>query len=165
MELFSLGVERVKKVILYHLLILASLAFLWVYISADSLPDWMLSSKVGIDCTLSALLGGNLYCLRAIYLNRSVQNRWNSEWEVWYYLRPIASAISGVIAYILLRAGLIVLEASPDDDSSYFGFLTFAFIAGLNVDKFVVKLEEIARATFGIEISRVASGSSSKESL
>jgi len=36
------------------------------------------------------------------------------------------------------------------------GFLALAFIAGLNVDKFITKIEDIAQATWGIEKSRTA---------
>jgi hypothetical protein len=36
------------------------------------------------------------------------------------------------------------------------GFYVLAFIAGLNVDKFLSKIEEIAQTTWGIEKSRAA---------
>jgi hypothetical protein len=85
------------------------------------------------------------------------------EWETWYYIRPITSSISGLAAYIFLKAGLVVLEASQETNSGEFGFIAFAFIAGLNVDKFVVKIEEIAKATFGIEKTRTAIDSDKKE--
>lgn len=152
-----------KKIISYQLIIILCLIGFWWNRSKGSLPNWISDHKAAIDCTLIALLGGILYCLRAIYLNRCVQNRWSVEWETWYYLRPITSAISGLAAYVFLQAGLVVLEAKPLDGSSYYGFLAFAFIAGLNVDNFMVKIEEIGKAAFGINVSRTSKGSNLKD--
>ena len=53
--------------------------------------------------------------------------------------------------------GFIERLPSSDVDSGNFGYLAFAFVAGLNVDKFVLKIEEISKATFGIEKSRSGS--------
>ena len=38
-----------------------------------------------------------------------MKNNWAPHWVIWYYLRPMTSAISGFVAYIFLKAGLIVL--------------------------------------------------------
>lgn len=69
------------------------------------------------------------------------------------------SLIVGVVAYVFLSAGLLVLDASRSDTQSTFGFLALAFIAGLNVDRFLVRLEEIAFSTWGIKPSRSAEDS------
>jgi len=53
-----------------------------------------------------------------------------------------------------LRAGLLVLDAKQNDNSNLLGFYALSFIAGLNVDNFVKKLEDIAQATWGIKKSR-----------
>jgi len=111
---------------------------------------------LAIQCVLVSAVGGSLYCLRAIYINKCVLKKWDAEWETWYYLRPIASSISGFAAFIFLKAGLVVLEATQQTGSADYGFLVFAFIAGLNVDKFVQKIEDIAKSTFGIEKSRTS---------
>jgi hypothetical protein len=57
---------------------------------------------------------------------------------------------------LFLKAGLLLLEAGQKGDSSQLGFYAFAFVAGLNVDRFVAKIENIAEATWGIEKSRAA---------
>ena len=44
------------------------------------------------------------------------------------------------------------------------GFYALAFVAGMNVDKFVAKIEDIAQATWGIEKSRANSFSKDSES-
>ncbi len=110
-----------------------------------------------------ATIAGSLYCLRSVYINKGVYNSWKENWEVWYYIRPITSAISGLASYVFLKAGLIVLEGYQEDNAGNYGYLAFAFIAGLNVDKFVEKIEEIAKAAFGIEKSRTAKDNNNKE--
>jgi len=55
---------------------------------------------------------------------------------------------------VFLKAGLLILEAGQQSDTTNYGFLALAFIAGLNVDKFLTKIEEIAESIWGIEKSR-----------
>lgn len=116
-------------------------------------PDWL---RIGLTCAAVGGLGGCLYCLRGVYLNYSVHRRWGNEWIPWYLLRPIVSAGSGAISYVFLKAGLLILESGPKPDASEVGFYALAFIAGLNVDKFISKLEDVAQAVWGIEKSRAA---------
>ena len=105
-------------------------------------------------------MGGCIYCLRAIYLNACVRKQWDSEWKPWYYIRPIVSISCGGVSYLFLRAGLLILESGTHNDSTDLGFYALAFIAGLNVDKFISKIEDIAQAVWGIEKSRTSSGKS-----
>lgn len=114
-------------------------------------PDWL---RIGLTCVAVGGLGGCMYCLRGVYLNYSVHQRWGKEWIPWYLLRPIVSAGSGAISYVFLRAGLLILESGTKQDATEVGFYALAFIAGLNVDKFISKLEDIAQAAWGIEKSR-----------
>lgn len=119
--------------------------------------------RIPLLCALSGGLGGCLYCLRAIYLNRAVRNQWNREWEIWYFLRPIASAGCGAVSYIFLKAGLLVLESSTDPNASELGFYALAFVAGMNVDKFIKKIEDVSEAVWGIERSRAQENNKREE--
>ena len=85
----------------------------------------------------------------------------DDDWQPWYYIRPIVSIACGAASYLFLTAGLLVLEAGQRPDATDLGFYTLAFIAGLNVDRFIAKIEDIAQATWGIEPSRVSRGESS----
>ena len=49
----------------------------------------------------------------------------------------------------------LVLNAEIEVSTSSFGFMAVAFIAGLNVDKFTSKLEDLAKAAWGVEKSRM----------
>ncbi|WP_341782425.1 hypothetical protein [Ectopseudomonas mendocina] len=110
--------------------------------------------RVPLMCGAIAYIGGALYCFRAIYLNKCVYKRWDPDWHVWYFIRPITSTIAGAVSYLFLKAGLLVLESSSNTDASEIGFFALAFIAGFNVDKFVAKIEEVAKAVWGIDKSR-----------
>lgn len=118
------------------------------------LPEPYEPLRVPLMCAAVAYIGGALYCFRAIYLNKCVYKRWDTDWHVWYFIRPITSTIAGAVSYLFLKAGLLVLESSSNTDASEIGFFALAFIAGLNVDKFVAKIEEVAKAVWGIDKSR-----------
>lgn len=112
--------------------------------------------RVPLMCGAIAYVGGALYCFRAIYLNKCVYKSWDPDWHVWYFIRPITSTIAGAVSYLFLKAGLLVLESSSNAGASEIGFFALAFVAGFNVDKFVAKIEEVAKAVWGIEKSRSA---------
>lgn len=126
----------------------------WIQEPLGHFPEWLSGYELVINCILIATLGGVMYCLRAVYLAKCVRKNWDPDWEIWYYLRPVTSAISGIVAYVFLKAGLIVLEAEQSVESGNFGFLALSFIAGYNVSNFSQKIEDIAKSTFGIEKSR-----------
>ena len=144
----------------YLVFCLAGLIWALIVLKTHALPSWVLEMDLAIKCGMVAAMGGVLYCLRSVYLNRCVHDRWDKHWEIWYYLRPIASSICGLVAFLFLRAGLVVLDAKQNVGAGEYGYLAFAFIAGLNVDRFVEKIEDIGRSLFGIEKSRNAKNSS-----
>ena len=131
-------------------------AFYTIEVGALAEYEFVTNFELPIRCVLIALLGGILYCLRGVYLNYCVHESWSAKWLPWYIIRPFASSIMGFVSFVALSAGLIVLEAEPDSESTFYGYLFFAFIAGLNVDKFVVKIEDLAKTVFGIEKSRTS---------
>lgn len=113
-------------------------------------------SNLLLACILIAGFGGSLYCLRGVYLNFCVKNQWSTQWLPWYIIRPIVSMICGGVSYTFLKAGLLILEAKNEPDSTNLGFYALAFIAGMNVDKFISKIEDLAQAAWGIEKSRTS---------
>ena len=143
-----------KKVIAFLVVFLALLTATILAELSGAFPDWLRAQRLWLFCTTAGGLGGSLYCLRGVYLNACVRKRWDPEWEPWYYIRPFASLVCGLISCLFLKAGLLVLEAGQKGDSSQLGFYALAFVAGLNVDRFVEKIENIAEATWGIEKSR-----------
>lgn len=142
-------------VTLYLVCILVADVGALVFLSLDK-QQLLDPIRVALTCVAAGGMGGCLYCLRAVYLNACVRKNWDVNWHIWYFLRPLCSAISGGASYLFLKAGLLVLESGAKVDSSDLGFYALAFIAGLNVDKFVKKLEDIAEAVWGIEKSRTS---------
>jgi len=147
-----------KKIITYELSWLGVLFFLFLGHNVVSLPEWYLNKLLFVKCAFVGGIGGALYCLRAVYLNRCVLKQWDDNWAVWYYLRPIVSLVTGLISCVFLRAGLLVLDASPGADSADYGYIALAFIAGYNVDNLLKRLESIAQSAWGVTPSRASSG-------
>ncbi len=123
---------------------------------AGAEPAWLASANVACLCGLTGGIGGAVYCLRALYLNACAGDGWTPKWMPWYFIRPVVSLVCGIVSYLLLQAGLLVLESTPRAESNHLGFYVLAFVAGLNVDKFLTKIEEVAQTTWGIERTRTA---------
>lgn len=143
-------------VVIYLFLILGAELWSGIELFNGTIPTWANNFQLPILCCLLGGIGGVLYCLRGVYLNYSVKKQWSTDWLPWYFIRPITSIICGGISFLFLKAGLLVLEAKTETSSSNLGFYTLALIAGLNVDRFVSKIEDIAQATWGIQKSRTS---------
>lgn len=158
----NLDVTKVKSnhglmisvIILYLFALLSFSTYAIGAMSLGWLPEPYAPLRVPLMCGAIAYTGGCLYCFRAIYLNKCVRKNWDPDWHLWYFIRPVTSTIAGAISYLFLKAGLLVLESSTNVGSSEMGFFALAFIAGFNVDKFVAKIEEIAKAVWGIDKTR-----------
>ncbi len=143
-----------KRVIAYLIGWLVAIIVISVIDEVAEMPVWYVKNLLFVKCGLIGTMGGVLYCLRGVYLNRCVRKTWDEDWHVWYYLRPITSGLSGFVSCIFLKAGLLVLEGESVSDETSFGYLAIAFIAGYNVDNFLKKLESVAKTLWGIEKSR-----------
>jgi len=143
-------------IVLYLIAICAGCASYIMLALLGQIPSSWEPIRIGLACCCTAGVGGVLYCLRAVYINRCVRNQWSAQWNWWYVLRPLTSFICGGASYLFLKAGLLVLESKTESGASEIGFYALAFIAGLNVDKFVAKIENVAQAVWGIEKSRSA---------
>lgn len=137
-------------IVAYLMIILVGLSTLIISNIQGITPLWMQESGILSYCMLVGGVGGTIYCIRGVYVNKCVHKRWSSDWHIWYYLRPIMSLVMGGVSWLFLKAGLLVLDASQKSDNANFGFLALAFVAGYNVDNFLKKIEEIAEATWGI---------------
>lgn len=112
--------------------------------------------QLAVLCALIGGAGGCVYCIRGVYLHKCVHRDWSPDWYVWYFIRPVVSLVCGAVSYVFLAAGLLVLESKQAAGASHFGFYALAFVAGLNVDRFIAKIEDVAKSAWGIEISRAA---------
>ena len=152
-----------RKIILFQLAFLAVILTLLAIQLSGNLPAWVEEVRLSFFCTLAGGVGGCVYCLRGIYVNACVRNDWDDRWQPWYYIRPFVSLVCGWASSVFLKAGLLILESTQKEGATDLGFLALAFIAGLNVDKFLGKIEDIAQATWGIEKSRARTDTKEEE--
>ena len=145
-----------KTIVVFLLVFLAALTGALIYSFSDDAPGWVRDGALIVRCALIGGMGGVAYCLRGVYVNACVHKRWDDDWRPWYFIRPFVSVLCGGVSWLFLKAGLLLLEADKSSESSDLGFYALAFIAGLNVDKFISKIEDIAQAAWGIEKSRAA---------
>lgn len=143
-----------KKWIIPYLLVLMLVCFIMsgvIYYKAIDLKSKTVD--LAIYCFLFGMLGGLVNCLRAFYLHTSLLKDWDSKWEVWYFVRPLVSGIMGIVALIFLKAGLLIFsgEISVVGQERYFAYLAVAFLAGYNVQNFLLKIEEISKTSLGIK--------------
>lgn len=101
------------------------------------------------------LVGGCIYCLRALYLQYCVKNHWENRWVVWHVIRPVVSTILGMISLVFVKAGFLLLDVSEAQPDKLYGFYALAFIAGYNVDNFMRRLENIAKSIMQIDPTNV----------
>ena len=143
------------KIIVYLLGLLSVISLLVIIdFSCGILSTW--GVKAGVYCVFTGMMAGILYCLRGLYVNYCT-GQWDDMWILWYYLRPITSAISGLASYIFLQAGLLTLGNTVPAEAPIYGFLALAFVAGYNVDNFLKKLESISNEIWGIKSTRSSS--------
>jgi len=64
------------------------------------------------------------------------------------------------VSFLFLRTGFLILESRQQEGSTEIGFYALTFIAGLNIDKFIAKIEDVAQAVWGIEKPRAAKNAS-----
>ena len=147
-------IRNLTAVIFYLLTWLAVYCLLGYELYKDHSGD----ASLFFACVYTGGAGGVLYCLRAVYLNYCVAGIWSPRWIPWYIIRPVVSMMTGAAAYLMLKGGLMVFEAKKSPDATNLGFYMLAFLAGYNVDRFLSKVEDLARARWAIEKSRVGKG-------
>ena len=143
-----------KRVVTFLLILLSLYTVFGLALASEKIILPMESLYLFVYCGVIGGIGGITYCLRGVYLNTCVYKRWDNSWLPWYFIRPVVSFICGVVSCLFLKAGLFVLEANQSLNPTNLGFLSLAFVAGLNVDKFTKKIEDIAQVTWGIEPTR-----------
>lgn len=150
-------------IVAYLMMFLALLLVGYLGTLHPSVPDWLVDQSLAIRCMLCSGLGGAIYLFRAVYLRCCVYDDWDGGWQPWYYIRPFTSMLCGLVAFVFLSAGLIVLDGDRVDGAGEYGFYALCILAGMNVDKFIVRIEEIGKAVFGIETSRTSSNSRNRK--
>jgi hypothetical protein len=101
---------------------------------------------------LFGIIGGTTHGLASLvtYIGN---NKYDNHWTIWYVGRPAIGGIIAIIFYVLIRGGLLSVNAQPTD-LNYFGIAAISVIAGLMATEATGKLRDIFMALFGTEKDR-----------
>ena len=143
-----------KPAISFVLVCLVVFVGLLIHRSGVDASHWLVRCGDFYLCAIVGGIGGCVYCLRGIYRTKCVLNNWDDRWLTWYILRPIVSLLTGAVACLFLKAGLLLLESKQSAESSGLAMYAIAFIAGYNVDNFMKRLEESIRSLCGVDPTR-----------
>ena len=151
-------------ILMYLFVLLVLFSALIVILSSNYVINYGVSIFGNLDfrtilnSILIGGLGGVIYCLRSTYLNVSVRKCWDESYVVWYFVRPIARLIIGGISYLFIKAGLVLFSTAEHYEINQLSIWSLAFLSGLNVDKFLKKLESIGEMLWGIAPSNMSNG-------
>lgn len=151
--------KAMKTVAYYLVTMLLFLLTLLLLTLSGILPYWIRDHDVVIKCALSGGFGAVSYGFMAIYYHYCKREDWNAVWIPWYFMRPILGIIVGAFTYFFVAAGLLVLEAATPSGASHLGIFALAFVAGLNTDRFIAKIEDVVSNLWGIEPSSISEAS------
>jgi hypothetical protein len=112
------GTWMIPLIIAYLVGFLILAAYSLCAMTLGWLPAPSAPLRLPLMCCAIAYVGGAMYCFRAIYLNKCVRKHWDPDWHVWYFIRPITSTIAGAVSFLFLKAGLLILESSSDENAS-----------------------------------------------
>lgn len=106
-------------------------------------------------------LGGTVACGRAYYRYKGdTINKFSLDWSWWYLMRPLIGVVAGLIAYLLLAAGVVTFGPSanataqgtlvgPLPIQSIALFIVVSFLAGHYFAWFDNKIRDIFKSLFG----------------
>jgi hypothetical protein len=115
---------------------------------------WLL--LVGLTFVAGAL-GGSLYSLRGLLMHSS-QNDYDTHYNYWYFLTPLAGGICGVVVFFLLLGGALTLTvARPQGqtlrniaDLALAPYIALALLAGFASRPFMLKMKDLADSLFAL---------------
>jgi hypothetical protein len=137
--------------ILFTILLLSSFVLFWPCVTKDSGCDTVVylwrfpifgEVRSLVNVMLAGALGSMLHALRSFY--KYVGQRelvWS--WLAMYILLPFVGASIGLVFYLIIRGGFFSPTATVNETSP-FGFMALAALAGLFSEPAVLKLREVA---------------------
>jgi hypothetical protein len=82
---------------------------------------------------------------------------------MWYFGRPFVAGIAAIVFYLLIRGGILSINAQPAD-LNYFGIAAISVTAGLMATEATKKLRDIFMTLFGTEVREKGDESQDKTS-
>lgn len=126
------------------------------YVEDDLKNDKAIFVYTILIMTVAGGIGGSLYNFRGL-IKHSADADYSRSYDISYYLRPIAGAISGLIVFFLLLGGVIVFNMNGKElDNSWstfpgrMPFIVFALLAGYSSHEFMLKMKDISESIFAL---------------
>ncbi len=93
------------------------------------------------------LIGSTVHALSSLvrYVGTT---RYHHDWFLWYLGRPIIGGIIALMFYVIIRGGILSVNAQPAD-LNYFGIAAISVIAGLVANEGTKKIRDIFMTLFG----------------
>jgi hypothetical protein len=113
--------------------------FFWTFSITDD-------ARLLLIVAITGSLGSLLHALRSVYWyfgNRELVTSWYAK----YLLLPFAGAIIGLLTYLLIRAGLLALQATTTGASLY-TFVATSGLMGLFSEQAISKLKQVFEELF-----------------
>ncbi len=101
---------------------------------------------------LFGIIGGTTHGLASL-VTYVGNKKYNNRWTIWYVGRPAIGGIMAIIFYVLIRGGLLSVNAQPTD-LNYFGIAAISVVAGLMATEATGKIRDIFMTLFGTEKDR-----------
>ncbi len=137
---------------IWHCALILTGLYVAFFMQNSQIAEW----QIWVNVIFFGLLGGCSYCLRALYIRYCVTKEWCNRWIVWHIIRPIISCIMGAVSFLFIKAGLLLLSIPEAEATQNYGLYAIAFIAGMNVNNFIQRIEGIFKNVMQIEPTRTS---------
>jgi hypothetical protein len=167
----SSGGHPIGRLVAYTtvMVIAAGAAFVWLLLSlpavepggAGGAPDDLtlraLFARTTAVMFVAGVIGGCLYNFRGLS-KHSASGDYHANYDLSYFLRPVAGGISGVFVFFLLLGGAMTLNIGMREGNlawaSLLGrmpYIAFSLLAGYGSHEFMLKLKDLADSLFALK--------------
>lgn len=165
------GTHRIGRVVAYTTLTVmaAAVAFVWLLLSLPaaepaaagaSLDDVTLRglfARTAAVMFVAGVMGGCLYNFRGLS-KHSASGDYHGNYDLSYFLRPLAGGISGLMVFFLLLGGAMTLNIGAQEGSLAWAtllgrmpYIAFSLLAGYGSHEFMLKLKDLADSLFALK--------------
>ena len=96
----------------------------------------------------AGILGACVFSLFAISHHLGVDRDFDRAWSAWYYLRPLIGGGLGLIFFLLLRGGVLTINAGVNN-LNLVGLASVTALVGMFAEHAMHKLQDLADTLFG----------------
>lgn len=165
------GPHQLGRVVTYTTVtvIVAAVVFVWLLLSlpaaepgaAQANPDDLTLRALFARTTglmfVAGVIGGCLYNFRGLS-KHSASGDYHGNYDLSYFLRPLAGGISGLMVFFLLLGGAMTLNIGVREGTQAWAtllgrmpYIAFSLLAGYGSHEFMLKLKDLADSLFALK--------------